>query len=176
MHEQAKIAEAEYFLVRLQTEPQFLQYNLSAFLTAARSVLQYALEEAKGRPGGQAWYDVQVNANPVTTFLKDNRDVNVHRRPVPTNINVRLGTGELVLVGEGIRVAIRDVGTGEESVAESVPPPSAPATPDTQSQPSTTYTFIGWNGPEDIQTLCRQYLDEIVRIVGDGRAHGFLTP
>jgi hypothetical protein len=48
----AKLAEAEYFYGRMQAEryndAAFL-HNLSAFLAAARSVLQYALKEAKAK-------------------------------------------------------------------------------------------------------------------------------
>ena len=54
MHEGEKIKEAEHFLDRLnEADIDTIQYEVSAFLTAARSALVYALEEAKSRPGGQ---------------------------------------------------------------------------------------------------------------------------
>ncbi len=57
VHEATKIREAEYFLGQMlctQNQLQHFTYNLSAFLSAARSVLQYALAEAKTKPNGQA--------------------------------------------------------------------------------------------------------------------------
>ena len=36
------------------------KFNLPAFLCAARSVLRYALKEAKKHAGGQAWYKPQM--------------------------------------------------------------------------------------------------------------------
>jgi hypothetical protein len=55
MYEQEKIEEAEYFLegMRQATEARPFQFELSAFLSAARSALQYALKEAKGKCGSQ---------------------------------------------------------------------------------------------------------------------------
>ena len=60
MSESQKIREAEYFLAQMDRERENAEHfghNLSAFLSSARSVLQYALEEAKPKPGGLAWYD-----------------------------------------------------------------------------------------------------------------------
>lgn len=60
MNEQHKLTEALYFLSHLgpsSLDPQEYSFELSAFLTAARSVLQYARKEAITKPGGQEWYD-----------------------------------------------------------------------------------------------------------------------
>jgi hypothetical protein len=50
MHEDLKIAEAQHFLQELirsaPRDPAVTRYSVSAFLSAARSALQYALEEA----------------------------------------------------------------------------------------------------------------------------------
>ncbi len=50
MYEKDKIIEAEYFYSRMsqeQNDRDAFRHNLSAFLSAARSVLQYALKEAE---------------------------------------------------------------------------------------------------------------------------------
>lgn len=76
MHEQQKLGEARYFLRQVQMTAKSphalnpLTWQLSAFLSAARSVLQYALEEAKTKPGGRAWYDQTVAGSPVIRFFK----------------------------------------------------------------------------------------------------------
>ena len=93
MHEQHKLDEAQYFLDRLGQlpEPDSFRYELSAFLSAARSALQYALEEAKTKPGGQAWYDAQVSGKTLVKFFRDKRDISIHRQPVvpTTSASVR---------------------------------------------------------------------------------------
>ena len=67
MHEDLKIAEAQHFLQELirsaRRDPAVSRYSVSAFLSAARSALQYALEEAKCKPGGQSWYDSSVKGS-----------------------------------------------------------------------------------------------------------------
>jgi len=94
MHEQDKLDEAQHFLQRMgqSPEPKTFRYELSAFLSAARSALQYALEEARNKPGGQAWYEAQVSGNAVVRFFKDKRNISIHRQPVvpTTSVSVRV--------------------------------------------------------------------------------------
>src|SRR5438552_4545066 len=84
MHEKAKVSEAEFFLTCLQRSASSgdkFHYFLSAFLSAARSALQYALEEARTK-GSQSWYESAMRTSPILRFFKDKRDINIHQRPV----------------------------------------------------------------------------------------------
>jgi hypothetical protein len=85
MHERCKLTEARYFMQRMLAEhddPTSFRHELSAFLGAARSVLQYARKEAKGKPEVQEWYDQAVKAEPLLAFFRDRRNENTHTRPV----------------------------------------------------------------------------------------------
>jgi len=65
MNERYKIGEAKYFLARMEKsglDPVAFQYNYSAFLSAARSVTQYAREESSSK-GREQWYDETVPGN-----------------------------------------------------------------------------------------------------------------
>jgi hypothetical protein len=163
MHEQDKIEEAAFFLdhmAKREQEPKPYKYNVSAFLSAARSILQYARDEALTKAGGQQWYDGRTAGSPLLRFFRDKRDVNVHQEPVePTRtFTVRHETRLLhdVLHDED-----------EDDVWPPVPVPSATMT--------YHYRFDDWSGPEDVPTLCRQYLDELRRVVADGQAKAFIT-
>src|SRR5437773_1982245 len=84
MHERAKLTEASHFLERMHAErgyPAGFTLELSAFMGAARSVLQYAGREAKLKPGGQQWYD-QTMANPLLCFFRDMRNNSIHEVPL----------------------------------------------------------------------------------------------
>jgi hypothetical protein len=84
MHEEYKLNEAQYFLKRMRAERDnrtAFRFELSAFLGATRSVLQYARKEAKGKPGGPGWYDRAVKAERLLAFFKDKRDTNIHTTP-----------------------------------------------------------------------------------------------
>jgi hypothetical protein len=71
MNERYKIGEAKFFLVRM--EESFVEdrvafrYYLSAFLSAARSVLLYAKEESI-KKGRQQWYDETIAGNDVLSY------------------------------------------------------------------------------------------------------------
>ena len=55
MYEQEKLGEANYFYSRMLSEAvdrDAFIFNLSAFLSSARSVLQYAFKEAQTKSGG----------------------------------------------------------------------------------------------------------------------------
>ena len=104
MHEQTKLAEARYFHSRMLAElndRERFTYNLSAFLSSARSVLQYALEEAKNKKGGQQWHDKQKIRSSVLSFFQDKRNINIHIEPVKPFKNTNVG----VTVNLGISVS-----------------------------------------------------------------------
>jgi DNA-binding winged helix-turn-helix (wHTH) protein len=98
MYEESKISEAEHFLQEVirsaPRNPTVARFNVSAFLSAARSALQSALEEVRQKQGGQSWYDAAVNVDPVVRFLKDRRDINIHERPVPMRTHTTIGVGQ----------------------------------------------------------------------------------
>ena len=181
MHEDSKIEEAEYFLLRIALvaprDPTATRFELSALITAARSALQYAREEAIAKPGGQAWYDSAVAADPVVSFLKDTRDINIHKRPLPMRTNITIGVGPAVLSLSSTRTVVVTSGTDERVMEWPEPSPQLPPRPSTMEPPATTYKyqFKEWPGSEDVSTLCNRYLAEIKRIVSDGRTRGFLT-
>jgi hypothetical protein len=178
MHEQEKVNEAKYFYSRMLSEidnrENFL-FNLSAFLSSARSVLQYALKEARTRSGGQQWYDGHINASPTLSFFKDKRDINIHTQPIDIRQNINIEITDRLYISDSvsIRVTDKDGKVVSEHTSEPAPPP--PREADIPPKVSNQFTFPDWPGPEDVPGLCRLYLDELVRIVADGQAKGFLT-
>jgi hypothetical protein len=166
MHEQDKLGEAQYFLDRLPQlpEPNSFRYELSAFLSAARSALQYARKEAKTKPNGLTWYDAH-SVKTLIKFFKVKRNISIHEHPVRpvTSANVAITGG----VSASANVAI----TGGVSASASNPPP--PPSPPVVAY---SYTFTDWSGPEDVVTLCRLYLAEVQSVVSNGVAQGHLTP
>ncbi len=177
MHEQSKLNEAMYFYSRMLSDTdnrEHLLFDLSAFLSAARSVLQYALEEARSKSGGQQWYDSRVSASAVLTFFKDKRDINVHTEPIQVNQHASLQLTEVVRISESIHIKKFDQTgklIGEHS---SEPGPQLPA-PDVPTVLSHRFTFADWNGNEDVFQQCNLYLTELERIAADGQNKGFLT-
>ena len=178
MHEQTKLAEARYFhsrmLAELNDRKRFI-YNLSAFLSSARSVLQYACKEAKTKTGGQQWYDNHIAGSPVLSFFKDERNINIHTEPVKPvqHTNVALTT----TVHLSASVSITHLDANGNVLYQSHPETREPElrTPDTPPVVTTRYKFADWAGGEDIVALSQMYLDELQHVVEDGIRDGFLT-
>ncbi len=183
MREADKLEEAEYFLkqmVAVAGDRKAHKFNLSAFLSAARSVLQFGLEEVESKPGGKAWYDTQVTGKPVVKFFKDRRDVNIHIEPVSPVKQIQVNIEETLHFSDKAEaVIIRD---GKPVLSE---PPQRHSfrLPEGTNWPypskvtmSETYRFNEWKGSEDVPTLCGIYLLELRKIVADGQSKGYLTP
>jgi hypothetical protein len=178
MHEQEKLGEASYFLTgmigSLNSRDAF-KYGLSAFLSAARSVLQYALDEAKTKAGGKAWYDAQAR-NPIIKFFKGKRDVNIHYEPVVPTANTNIKLYEALHVAESVSVKIVDKNGNVVQGPTNAPPPAPPKTSVPPSSVSISYSFSDWTGPEDVVALSSKYLAALDAVVKDGVANGYLIP
>jgi hypothetical protein len=175
MNERRKIAEASYFLDRMQsvqTNLHHFEYELSAFLSSSRSVLQYALDKAKPKPGGQAWYDAFAR-NQVIAFFKDKRDTSIHQEPVRPALSLHLVDG-LSVSSTLVSVSMTDAdGTVITGIAQ---PTQKTTEPETLPGTSVTLTFRfdDWPGPESVIELCQHYLKEVVILVEDGERKGYL--
>ena len=184
MNERRKLAEAERFYDHLKNvkfdaaggfDRDAFEDYLSAFLSAARSALQYALKEASTHTGGQQWYQDAFQKYAVVRFLKDERDWSIHENPVAPNLHVTVKfPGGIVATADG---GLRHVDDDGNVLQEVRPlPGGGPVTLVAKPDIIPRYYFDGWAGPEDVVTLCQQYLDELAVIVADGQSREFLTP
>jgi hypothetical protein len=177
MYESHKINEAKYFysqMLQVKHNPEYFKHNLSAFLSSARSVLQYALEEAKGKSGGQSWYDGQITKSKVARFFKEKRDINIHTEPVSVRKDIHIKLSEVVNVfSDSVSIIARDPGGKTTGQFSSGSEPAAV----THNEPpliEEEYRFDDWPGSEDVFALCQEYLDELDAVVTDGKARRLL--
>ena len=177
MYEQEKLDEARHFLSRMVAstdQPKTFGYELSAFLSAARSVLQYALEEAKGKSGGQAWYDAQVSGNAVVKFFRDKRDVSIHYQPIVPATAVNIGLTDVIHVSDSASIGVISQ-EGNVVGDATTAPESAPRQEPPSSVSFYSYTFTDWTVSEDVPTFCWIYLSAVEAVVNDGVAKGYLS-
>lgn len=170
MHEQEKLKETRYFAHRMEAsadDSEAFQYELSAFLSAARSVLQYALEEARQKPNGQRWYEAQVSGNAVLKFFKDKRNLNIHAEPVRPSKHIAINITEHVSIPDSIRIKIQgEDGPTEIREHKEERPISKPQ--ESSVEVKIRYVFVDWGGPEDAIDLSRQYLAALENFVKNG--------
>lgn len=177
MYEQEKLKEAKYFFNRMRAvtdEPESFHFELSAFLSSARSILQYGNEEAKTKSGGQAWYDRQVSGNNILKHFKDKRDINIHTEPVKANRQVSVTLTEHMHISESLRIEIQRE-DGSVEVREHIEPSPVPESKPDDSTITIKYVFSDWSGTEDVIELCEKYINALEAFINDGQASGFLT-
>lgn len=179
MFEKAKLNEAKYFYSQMllnNDDREKFSYNLSAFLSSARSVLQYALEEAKGKNGGQAWYEKQISSSSILSFFKDKRDINIHAKPIHPTMHVNISITEQFKLIDSAIVIVKDANGKVISQSSTTPNNNANLEP-SQKDESTTirWFFSDWQGTEDVIILCQKYIDLLVIFINDGKSKGFIT-
>jgi hypothetical protein len=177
MYEQDKLDEAGHFLAGMTEsveDPMAFRFELSAFLSSARSVLQYALEEAKTKTGGQAWFDGHASSNQVIRFFRGKRNLSIHTGPIVPAATVNIVATDVIHFSEAVFIQVFDNEGNLISEQSSGSPTSPPVTSPPPSV-SRVYNFPDWSGPEDVLQLCDAYIRALEAIVNEGRAQGFLT-
>jgi hypothetical protein len=180
MNEREKIQQAEYCLAQLaqgQDNLEEFKYKLSAFLSPGRTVLQYALNEAKKKDqtAGRAWYDQRLAQSVVLRFFRDMRNLDIHEKPVPVHKASEVGISASLHFRASLAFVMR--GPSGEVVSEGSSPdqenpvPTAPGEVVVKHR----FKFAAWRGPEDILSLCAIYLNELKAFVADGQTKGWLT-
>lgn len=179
MHEKAKLDEAKYFYDRMveeQSNVKDFKCNLSAFLSSSRSVLQYALGEAKKIRGGQKWYDSFISSSPILRFFKDKRDINIHTEPIEPQKDYSAAMVETMSISDSVSVVLTDKNGRVKQRAGSKPQIGAEGEK-ADKKPAiiqVKYNFTDWSGKEDILMLCQKYIQEIEKMVNDGIRKGFI--
>jgi hypothetical protein len=177
VHEQIKLDEARHFLtgiIAAVDDPTSFRFELSAFLSAARSVLQYACKEAKTKAGGQAWFDNHASNSPVLKFFKDKRNINIHAQPIVPAATINVAASDAIQFSEGVLLQVFDIEgnlISERSSGSVAPRPTASPLPSTWR----VYHFSDWTGREDVLQLCHEYVTALETVVNDGRSRGFIT-
>lgn len=180
MYEKEKLEEAQYFYQRILDEkenPKVLKFIVSAFLSASRSVMQYANEETKCDKSAKQWYDNCMAKSSILTYFKNKRNTNIHSAPaVPsTSVTVEVGTRRVGV--KELPASYKVIREGEvikEGVIDTDQPPPSPKT-DASVKATYRHEFKDWPGPEDVITLCKMCLDELEKVVQDGVSKGFIT-
>lgn len=74
--------------------------HFSAFLSVARSPLQYIFEVVKLDPSEKKWDDDLAATKPLIRFFKGKRDINIHARPVPPKVAASMEVERQLVISE----------------------------------------------------------------------------
>jgi hypothetical protein len=180
MHEARKLKEAWFFLGEMNTrerDPSAFIHLLSGFLSAARSVAQYAHKEATAKAGGQAWYDAEVAKRPLIGYFKTERDVNIHTKPVDPKAVWKVEGFIPMFISGGADYGVKFLNEQGQPVEIKIKAPApVPPPPPAQLGPVMVRYAFADRPNDNILTLCENYLKELEALVKEGQAKGFVTP
>jgi hypothetical protein len=176
LHERQKHEEASYFLEQMKAckaPGREFGFLLSAFLSAARSVMQYAHTEAVTKDGGQPWYDREMQDLKLEYF-RDKRDFNVHEQPIPLTATLTVSEHFNIRLSETVDVTItREDGSAE--TRRSAGSPLEVSLPGSPNSACFRYVFQDWFGDGDVIELCDDYLKKLDRLIIEGVKLGFIS-
>jgi len=138
----AKMLEAKYFLERMnenETDGLAFNYNLSAFLAAARSVTMVMQKEFKRTPSFAQWYNGkgdEMKNDATIRFLNKRRDMTIHQQPISFHPNVRLD------------VSLAPIGSNKHSY----------------SKVKWYFNDLPYLN-QDVFTVCKEYIDKLEHLV-----------
>ena len=156
-----KVREAQYFLSGMKQffeDDDAFAYNLSAFLSAARSITWYMQKQYKHRQNFDEWHrqkQIKMSADPELRYLRDARNEDVKTEPILTGATREVSLPlDVILVEDGTSMAEQ---AKEAEEAEPKPP--------IQSQSKTVRRFFPKFGQVDVIKFCENQLTKLTRIV-----------
>ncbi len=170
MREHEKLKEAKYFAQSMEASinnPEFFSYELSAFLSAACSVLQYVYERIRANPNERQWYNDQMSASAIFRFFKCKRNFNIHTEPVHPSKHIAISITEHINISTsiGVKMQKRD---GTTKIHQQEEGPLKPRPQVTNTEVKYRYMFVDWPGSEDVICLSHQYLAALENFVRAG--------
>lgn len=167
-----KLLEAKYFLEQMklnESNREAFRYNLSAFLSAARSVTFIMQNEFSQVSGFKEWYN-EKGANMKTDssmkFLNDKRVMSIHLEQIRPHAKATVSLTARIKTNVSISALIkRTNGTVErlEPVAETNAPPSTETPP-----PTARWRWYFDEIPDkDVVTLGLEYIGKLEALVAE---------
>ena len=181
METENKLEEAKYFFNQIKNSlnnPQILGFNLSAFITAARTVTWFMQKEYSANPKFKTWYEAkqkEMKEDSVCKFFHNLRTANIHTKSPETNREVSVSIAESVPVSDSISVKVIRAGKviQESSSKETEINNSSSMNHNTNTKNSiphnnvTIKIFFREKSEEDGISLCESYLSKVVKIVNE---------
>jgi hypothetical protein len=170
-----KLLEAMYFFGQMEknsAERDTFRYNLSAFLSAARSVTLIMQNEFDKITGFGEWYSnkqVEMNKDEIWKFFNEKRVATIHQGPIKPLAHYKMTICNPITFTVNVMslkmIIKRTDGTIEERKSE----PEPPLVPDKHSEHGEITTEVLWYFDDlqdkDIVTLSKEYLSKLENIV-----------
>lgn len=169
-----KLEEAKYFFNQMKNNiknRQALEYNLSAFLSSARSILYFMEKEFKN----ENWFanitnkfNSYLKKDVNFKYFKEKRNLTIHEKPVIPA--VELSAEDTIKITDNMTI---DVVDKNGNIIAKLTPTSKPddkgliKTKDEKNQQPQVFWIFDDRPDEDLFELCNQYLIKLEELVID---------
>ena len=141
------------------------KYNLSAFLSAARSVTFVMQAEFNSATGFTEWYDekqIQMKDDNLMEFMKEKRNITLKQKTIDPRGHITVHITETVVITEHVEAILTHKNGTVERIEH--PQPAPPRLP--KSKTETNYQwFFGDIPDKDIITLSQEYIEKLESLV-----------
>jgi len=169
-----KLSEANYFLERMKEhvmDGEAFRYNLSAFLTAFRSVTFIMRKEYNRISGFEEWYrkkQIEMKKDEKMKLLKEKRNITIHQKPIHLRAHVNVNaTSSIGLVPNIIIHHAHANGTEERYSSTEEEEEEHPQTP-AKSDVDVQWRWYFDEFPDvDAITICEECLKKMKDIVSE---------
>jgi len=165
-----KLNEAKYFLnqmIEKQADRDGFKYNLSAFLTAARSVTWFMQNEFGKKRGFKVWYakkQTEMKNDEIMRFLNEKRVKTIHRKPIDPRVNVKVSMHDRIGLSSSVSIIVtRPDGTIMSRQSKPAKKPT----------PAKTENAVEWGmyfdemPKKDIVTVCKEHIVKLDTLAVD---------
>lgn len=170
-----KLEEAKYFLGQMQVyveDRKKFAFNLSAFLSATRSVTFFMQSEFKSFLEFSEWYykdkQKEMNKDGDFKFFNELRRTTIHKKPVVSHKKTAVGISETISLSESIIAVLTDK---EGNVISKQTSPATTSKPKKTNLPKETKVtvkyswYFGERPNENLLELCNNYIQKIKKLV-----------
>lgn len=157
---------------------QRLKYNLSAFVSAARSVTFVLQKERPKNPESDEWYTKKQKwmkedvRDILFTFFVDKRNHALKEGLIDPRAEISIVADVSVVTSVSVEAVVRDVeGNIKDHEYEPSAKPKPAYKPNSKEETKNKWFFKDWQyTDEDVITLCEKYLNELKKIVEEAES------
>ena len=173
MDTQQKYDEAKYFLEMMREnieDRQKFEYNLSAFLAAARSVTLFLKKRFLTKSDYNDWYfaNEQKDKTGILKFFREKRNIVIHEKLINPRSEISTTINIAMAVSASFEAIVRNAeGTIKDYEYSKSPAKPKPASkPNSREETKYKWFFKDWQETdEDVTTLCEKYLNKLKIII-----------
>lgn len=164
-----KLEETKYFWEQMQVcveDCKKFAFNMSAFLSAARSVTFIMQSEFKSSPEFSDWYkdkQKEMNNDGDFRFFNNLRVATIHKKPVVPHKKTEIGISETIAISESITIRVID--KKGNVISEQTSEPKKNKSPK-ETEITVKHSWYFEERPnEELLGLCYKYIQNIEKLV-----------